>query len=240
MKRTLVSLAVAASCLALLPHRALAQSKGADLSGVVRDSTGAAMARVTVTVRHLATNHTRQAVSDDHGRYAFRELEVGSHEVTAESAGFRPARLLADLSIGQNAEANIVLAPGTMAESVEVTATQPGLGVETRSSTYGTLVTQKQIETLPLNGRDFSQLILLQPGTAQARSDQGDILTGKGAKISVHGARTSQNAYMLDGTDILDALGRNAASAQGLVLLIVGVLLAAVQFGVIERRVHYR
>jgi hypothetical protein len=78
-------------------------------------------------------------------------------------------------------------------------------------------VRREQIENLPLNGRDFSQLILLQPGTVQARSDVGDILSGKGAKISVHGARTTENAYMLDGTDILDALGRNAASAQGLV-----------------------
>jgi hypothetical protein len=122
-----------------------------------------------------------------------------------------------DLSIGQNAEADIVLFPGALAESVEVSSSPPGLAVETRSSTYGQLVSRTQIESLPLNGRDFSQLILLQPGTVQARSDQGDILTGKGAKVSVHGARTSQNAYMLDGTDILDALGRNAASAQGLV-----------------------
>ena len=106
---------------------------------------------------------------------------------------------------------------GARSEKVEVSAAPPGLAVETRSSTYGQLVSREQIESLPLNGRDFSQLILLQPGAVQARSDQGDILTGKGAKISVHGARTSQNAYMLDGTDILDALGRNAASAQGLV-----------------------
>src|SRR5438477_310536 len=93
----------------------------------------------------------------------------------------------------------------------------PGVAIETRSSTFGQLVSRQQIENLPLNGRDFSQLILLQPGTAQARSDVGDILTGKGAKVSVHGARTGQNAYMLDGTDILDALGRSAGSAQGIV-----------------------
>jgi outer membrane receptor protein involved in Fe transport len=218
MKRaSTVFLAVALALALTIPRAARAQVTGADLSGVVRDSSGAVMARVNVTVRHLATNRSRQVATDDHGRFAFPELEVGRHEVTADSSGFRTVRLLVDLSIGQDAEANIVLAPGTVAETVDVTSSAPGLGVETRSSTYGTLVTQKQIETLPLNGRDFSQLILLQPGTAQARSDQGDILTGKGAKISVHGARTSQNAYMLDGTDILDALGRNAASAQGLV-----------------------
>ncbi len=211
----LLALAFAWLLLPLAPG--FGQSKGADLSGVVRDSSGAVVSRAPVTVRHLATNHTRQTPTDDRGRYAFPELEVGRHEVTVESAGFRPSRLLVDLSIGQNAEADIVLFPGARSEKVEVSAAPPGLAVETRSSTYGQLVSREQIESLPLNGRDFSQLILLQPGAVQARSDQGDILTGKGAKISVHGARTSQNAYMLDGTDILDALGRNAASAQGLV-----------------------
>src|SRR5712691_271677 len=211
----LLVLALAWLVLPLAPG--FGQSKGADLSGVVRDSSGAVVSRAPVTVRHLATNHTRQTPTDDRGRYAFPELEVGRHEVTVESAGFRPSRLLVDLSIGQNAEADIVLFPGARSEKVEVSAAPPGLAVETRSSTYGQLVSREQIESLPLNGRDFSQLILLQPGAVQARSDQGDILTGKGAKISVHGARTSKNAYMLDGTDILDALGRNAASAQGLV-----------------------
>lgn len=101
-----------------------------------------------------------------------------------------------------------------------MTAGAPGAGVETRSSAFGQLVSRAQIENLPLNGRDFSQLILLQPGTAQGRSDVGDVLTGKGSKVSVHGARTAQNAYMLDGTDILDALGRSAGSAQGQNLLL--------------------
>src|SRR5262249_19547122 len=111
----------------------------------------------------------------------------------------------------------LTLQVGAVAESVSVVAGAPSLSVETRSSAFGQLVSRTQIENLPLNGRDFSQLILLQPGTAAARSDVGDILTGKGSKLSVHGARTSQNAYMLDGTDILDALGRSAGSAQGIV-----------------------
>lgn len=213
-RRVQWSLAVSAGLMLATP--AFAQSKGADLSGVVRDSSGAVVPRATVTARFLATNHARQAHSDQRGRYAFPELEVGRHEVRAESQGFRPARFVVDLSIGRNAELEITLAPGALSESVDVTA-EAALGVETRSSSYGQLVTRGQIDNLPLNGRDFSQLILLQPGAVQARSDLGDILTGKGQKISVNGARTSQNAYMLDGTDILDALGRGAASAQGLV-----------------------
>jgi outer membrane receptor protein involved in Fe transport len=217
MTRSLaVSFAALVSAALAATPAVYAQSKGADLSGVVRDSSGAVLPHATVSDRHLATNHARQTQTDERGRYAFLNLDIGSHELAVEYQGFRPARMTVELSIGQSAEANITLTPGGMSETVEVSAAQ-GLGVETRSSTFGTLVRREQIENLPLNGRDFSQLILLQPGAVQARSDVGDILSGKGAKISVHGARTTENAYMLDGTDILDALGRNAASAQGLV-----------------------
>jgi hypothetical protein len=78
MKRILASPAVLfLACLLFRGAPAAAQSKGADLSGAVRDSSGAVMARVTVTARALATNHARQASTDDHGRYAFPGLEVG-------------------------------------------------------------------------------------------------------------------------------------------------------------------
>lgn len=196
---------------------ARAQSMNATLSGVVRDSSNAVLPGVAVAARHLGTNQTRETVSDAQGRYTFPDLAIGRQEITAALQGFQTSKAEVELSVGQNAGYDIVLAIGTVAETVQVSAGLRPLTVETRSSTYGTLVTRSQIESQPLNGRDFSQLILLQPGAVQARSDQGDILTGKGAKISVHGARTTQNAYLLDGTDILDALGRSAASAQGLV-----------------------
>lgn len=208
-----VALIVAVLVAAGLPLAA--QSLNANLAGVVRDSSGGVLPGVTVTARHLGTNQTREAVTDDRGRYAFPDLAIGAQEITATVQGFQTSRTNVQLSVGQNAELDIVLALGTVSESILVSAS--AIGVETRSSTFGTLVTRAQIENQPLNGRDFSQLILLQPGAVQARSDNGDVLTGKGAKISVHGARTNQNAYLLDGTDILDALGRTAASAQGLV-----------------------
>ena len=194
---------------------ALAQNRSASVSGIVRDSTGAILPGVTVTVRTVATNQARQTVTDDHGRYAFPNQDIGQNELTVALIGFQPARVSVELTVGQNAQLDFTLQPGSVSENVRVSAQMQA--VETRSSTFGQLVSQRQIESLPLNGRDFSQLILLQPGTTQARSDVGDILTGKGSKVSVHGARTAQNAYMLDGTDILDALGRSAGSAQGLV-----------------------
>jgi len=196
---------------------AVAQNRSASVSGIVKDGTGAVLPGVTVTVHVVATNQSRRTVTDERGRYAFPSQDIGQNEITAELTGFRPARLTVELTVGQNAQIDVTLQLETLAETVTVTGGAPGVAIEARSSTFGQLVSRQQIETLPLNGRDFSQLILLQPGTAQARSDVGDILTGKGAKVSVHGARTGQNAYMLDGTDILDALGRSAGSAQGMV-----------------------
>src|SRR5262249_25383928 len=156
-----------------------AQGSGASLSGVIKDTAGAPIPGAAVIVRNPGTSQTREAVSDEQGRYAFLSLDLGQHEVTAQKHGFKPARVAVELSIGQQAEADITLAPGEVTEVVEV---RDGgqLALETRSSIFGQLVTRGQIENLPLNGRDFSQLILLQPGTTQARSDQGDILSGKG------------------------------------------------------------
>ena len=196
---------------------AAGQNRNATVSGIVKDGTGGVLPGASITVRAVATNQSRRTTTDDRGRYAFPNQDIGQNEITAELSGFRPARLMVELSVGQNAQIDLTMQLEALAESVIVTAGAPGISIDTRSSTFGQLVTRQQIESLPLNGRDFSQLILLQPGTAQARSDVGDILTGKGSKVSVHGARTAQNAYMLDGTDILDALGRSAGSAQGIV-----------------------
>ncbi|MDQ2920237.1 MAG: TonB-dependent receptor, partial [Acidobacteriota bacterium] len=194
----------------------MAQS-GANLSGVVKDQNGALVPGASVTARNVATNQTRESQTDDQGRYALPSLSIGKYEVTVTSGGFKRTETTVELTVGQEAELNLAVTPGGISETVNVESGGQQLAADTVSSTLGQLVSRRQVENLPLNGRDFSQLVLLQPGTVQALSDQGDILSGKGAKISVHGARTSENAYLLDGTDILDALGRNAAGAQGVV-----------------------
>ncbi|PWT81257.1 MAG: hypothetical protein C5B44_04080, partial [Acidobacteria bacterium] len=195
---------------------ALAQS-AANLSGVVKDSNGAVIASVTVTARNLATGQTRETQSGEQGRYAFPNLSIGNYEVLAGYTGFKRSRATVELTVGQEAELDITLYPGGVSETVDVETDLQQLTPDTLTSTLGQLVGRRQVENLPLNGRDFSQLVLLQPGTVKSLSDQGDILSGKGAKISVHGARTTENSYLLDGTDILDALGRNASGSHGLV-----------------------
>src|SRR3989440_6529635 len=189
----------------------------ANLSGVVKDPNGALVAGVTINARNVATGQTRDAESNDQGRYTFPNLTIGRYEVVASHAGFKKTITTVDLTVGQEAELSFALEPGGITESVIVEAQPQQLSIDTETSTYGQLVSRRQVDNLPINGRDYTQLVLLQPGVTQARSDTQDILTGKGPKISVHGARTTANSYMLDGTDIIDALGRTASGANGVV-----------------------
>src|SRR5437899_2395106 len=98
----------------------------------------------------------RTSVTDDHGRYAFPGQDIGRHELVAELPGFQAAHLPVELSVGQSVQLDLTLRPGAVSESVTVSA-GGAIVVDTRSSTFGQLVSHGQIENLPLNGRDFSQ-----------------------------------------------------------------------------------
>src|SRR5712692_9163029 len=189
----------------------------ANLSGVVRDPNGAVVAAVSINARNLATAQTRETQTNDQGRYAFPNLSIGRYEVLASHTGFKKTQATVELTVGQEAVLDLAMEPGGISETVIIEGTPQQLTLDTETSTYGQLVSRRQVENLPINGRDYTQLVLLQPGVTQARTDQGDILSGKGAKVSVHGARTTGNSYMLDGTDIIDALGRTASGANGVV-----------------------
>lgn len=219
MRKIFIQITVASvfALILLIMSPAASAQVSADLAGTTKDSSGAIVPNVTVTARNIATNLTRDTQSDGSGRYAFPNLPIGKYEITASYKGFQTTKLTTELTIGQQAELDITLNAAGVSENVVVDAGEQQLTADTETSTVGQLVTRRQVENLPINGRDYTQLVLLQPGVTQARSDQGDILSGKGAKVSVHGARTSENIYMLDGTDIVDALGRTASGANGVV-----------------------
>src|SRR2546426_3793571 len=219
MRKTLDRiLIVAVFTFSMLATCQLAMAQGvANLSGVIKDPNGAVVTGVTIDARNVATGQARDTQSNDQGRYVFPNLAIGNYEVIASHAGFKKTKTTIELTVGQEAELNFGLEPGGVTETVLIEAQSQQLAVETETSTYGQLVSRRQVENLPINGRDYTQLVLLQPGVTQARTDQGDILSGKGAKVSVHGARTTANSYMLDGRDIIDALGRTASGANGVV-----------------------
>jgi Carboxypeptidase regulatory-like domain/TonB dependent receptor len=173
---------------ALLPLRALAQE--ATVTGVVTDGTGGALPGVTVTALHEATGNTFVTVTDVAGIYRL-PLRVGTYRLTATLSGFASlTRQGIDLLVGQQSTVNLQLKPAALVEAITVTADAPL--IERTRSTVGSNVDPKQMQELPLNGRNFVDLTMLAPGSRQNAS--GDELGALGVfQVNVDGLRVTQN-----------------------------------------------
>ena len=181
------------------------------------DSTGGVLPGVDVTITHLDTNSVRMGLTDDTGRYRVPQLALGAYEVRAELTGFQTAvRQGLNLNLGQEAVVNLTLSVGSITEQVIVTGAAPL--VETTSSEVSGLVDDRQIRDLPLNGRSFTELAVLQPGVVTARAAGRSLIVGMGQKISVNGSRANATGFILDGTDINDSMGQAPGSVSGVVL----------------------
>jgi hypothetical protein len=201
-------------CAMALPCAVRAQVTTATLLGTVGDQTGAALPGATVTIRDQETGRVRTLASDHQGRYQAPALEPGTYELKVELSGFQTSvRRDLRLSVGQTAVVNVALGVGGVQEQVVVTETAPL--VETTRSGVSGLVDEKQIRDLPLNGRDFTQLTLLQPGIISVPTAGRSLDRGMGTQISVAGARPNQVSYVLDGTDINDQGNQSPGSAAG-------------------------
>ena len=191
-----------------------AQGTTGSISGFVTDDTGGALPGATVTVRHIDTDQKRVMVTDGGGRYRAQQLAPGRYEVTVELQGFRTARVTdLTLTVGQDAGVNMQLKVGGLDEQVVVTG-ESAL-VNMRQSSVAALVDEKQIRELPLNGRDFSQLTLLQPGVTASPSTQQQVDRGMGTQVSIAGARPNQVSYQIDGTDANTQGNGSPGSAAG-------------------------
>src|SRR5437762_7580189 len=202
--------------IAMLAPAALGSAQGTtgSISGFVTDDTGGALPGTTVTVRHVETDQKRVVVTDGAGRYRAQQLAPGKYEVTVELQGFRTARVTdIQLTVGQDASANLQLEVGGLDE--QVTVTGEAALVNMRQSSVAALVDEKQIRELPLNGRDFSQLTLLQPGVIASPSTQQQVDRGMGTQVSIAGARPNQISYQLDGTDANTQGNGSPGSAAG-------------------------
>lgn len=189
-----------------------AQVTTGTISGTAKDEQGGILPGVAITVKHVDTGMTRTAVTDQEGRYVVPNLPLGDYEVQAELGGFQTAiRSGLKLTVGREAVVDFTLKLGEMTEKIVVTGEAP-LVDTTSSALYG-LVDDKEIRDLPLNGRSFDQLALLQPGVVQARQGSKSITTGFGLAFSVSGARPNQSSYLLDGTDINNLLDQPGSMA---------------------------
>jgi hypothetical protein len=175
------------------------------IAGTVQDTSAAVMQGVIVTIT-TATGTSQTAVADEKGEYTVTGLPPGSYTVSVTLQGFKDFRAAAVLvTAGQTARVNITLQPSSVTEKVNVegnTVTQ----VEQQSSQISGTVTSKELTSLMLNGRNFTQLIALTPGVSN-QTGQDEALVGvKGSvKYSVNGGRVEYNSYEVDGGDILNA-----------------------------------
>ena len=190
------SYAVLVFCLA--PFGLLAQSELATLSGVVADPSGAVLAGVMVTATNEATNISATGRSNDDGRYLVPSLRPGVYTISASLQGFKKyVQSGVTLQVNQAARLDIALAIGDVTEQVAVTAEAPLL--ETESAARGSVIDQRKIVELPLNGRDYNQLATLSPGVLLP-TPRLQTIEFKGA-FNVNGNRAFQNAFQLDGVD---------------------------------------
>src|SRR5579862_871556 len=154
---------VAIACATSANFIALGQTTTATLLGVVRDNSGAVIGQADVAAENVAMSFSRATVADENGEYLITNLPVGEYTLTVTKPGFsRYVQRGITLVVDQNARVDVVLAVGSVTESVTVTA--ESTGVETRSATVGELVDRTRIQELPLNGRNAMALALVVPG----------------------------------------------------------------------------
>ena len=148
----------------------VAQTSTATILGTVKDTSGALIPGVSITVKHTESGLTRNVVSGERGGYNVPLLPVGAYEITITMPGFKQAvRSGINLVVGQEAVVDLTLEVGANTEQVTVTEEAPLVNTTT-SSTSG-VITEQQVKELPLNGRSFDQLIALNAGVSNATSN---------------------------------------------------------------------
>src|ERR1700677_983118 len=178
--------------------------------GSVTDPSGAVVAGATVKVRNLATGLERATATSADGSYNVPELPIGTYSVTITQTGFKTfvaTTVAVDVATERRVDAS--LKTGAVATRVEVSAEELPL-VETTSNTLGGVINSETVENMPVNGRDYTKLIYLNPGVAGS-PDQISDSPGSYGEFSMNGARGLSNNYMLDGTDMNDGYRNDPA-----------------------------
>ncbi|MCX6593370.1 MAG: carboxypeptidase regulatory-like domain-containing protein [Acidobacteria bacterium] len=179
---------------------AFAQGERCTVTGSVTDSSGAVIPGANISIRNIQTNITSKASANAAGLYYVPALAPGQYEVTADSAGFRPARVSGlTLTVGLTATINLTLEVGTVTEAVEVKATQVQL--EAQTSGLGKVVEARRVVELPILGRNPLALAATAAGvlpTSGQRPTGGDIV-GVSTTAQINGGLAQQNGVLIDG-----------------------------------------
>jgi len=166
--------------------------------GTISDSSGGAVAKAKITITNTATNISQVAESTEDGNYTMPYLRPGTYRITVEATGFQKVVVQEiNLAVDQNARVDAVMKAGTISETVTVNAS--AVALDTDTSAVSQTISNKQVDNLPLQDRNFTQFLLLGGGAVETTGEQGSMRVGKGNAISINGARPTSNNYTLDG-----------------------------------------
>ncbi|MEJ7625031.1 MAG: TonB-dependent receptor [Pyrinomonadaceae bacterium] len=175
----------------------------ATISGTITDANGAVVAGAAVKIVSLQDNSERTATASDEGVFTVPQLKAGVYKITATQSGFRTAQVeRLEIGVGQNRTLDIVMQTGEVSAIVDITADDASpAGLEASSNRLGTNISAREVEDLPVNGRNYSQLYLNAPGATNTG-------TGNFGDLRFNGRANQQNQTKLDGiesTAIFDA-----------------------------------
>jgi hypothetical protein len=199
------------SCLFLLIFAGLTMAQqnvtSATLSGRIEDSRGAVISGASVTATHLETNQRLTTTSDHEGRYRFPYLRIGDYELAIDAQGFSTITKQLTLSVGQSLDMPVRLEVAGLSEQVNVGGTDVPI-VETVRTQITETIKPREINDLPLNGRNYLDLALLVPGVSPTntgsnqRFAETSAVPGQG--ISIAGQRNLYNSFIVDGVSAND------------------------------------
>jgi len=202
MKRIVIGLWIALLFFVLTSSTIWAQAT-AQISGAVRDQTGAVLAGVEITATQTETGVTRMTVTNETGAYVLSNLAVGPYRLEAALPGFRTfVQTGIVLQVNASSVINLALEVGQVTEQIEVQA--DAALVETRTSSVGLVIESQRISELPLNGRNVGDLITLAGAAVQTGIVTGRLFSG--AQIAIGGGVPTGTDYSLDGANHINFL----------------------------------
>ncbi|MCX6625004.1 MAG: TonB-dependent receptor, partial [Acidobacteria bacterium] len=177
------------------------------IAGQVTDATGAAIPGAQVRVKNEKTGEARTATANESGQYFVNNLAPASYAVTSESTGLGPAQLSVTVSAGQERLLNITLEPAAVSQTINIESGELGQ-IDTSSARVGANVNEREVGTLPLNGRQLSQLYLMAPGAVTAGGGSYD-------NIRFSGRANQENAIRVDGVDFSSVIDASPGNLNG-------------------------
>src|SRR5882762_8372488 len=195
-----VSLSLVASLVLCLCSAApiRAQVDAGTILGTVSDASGGTVHGATVTLTNEGTNAALSTTTGSDGTYKFTPVKIGTYKLTATIQGFSTVtQRNVTVSVGQDVVVDFTLKPGSVSETVEVASSLPVL--ETQDASVGQVIDSRNVDSLPLNGRNFTFLAQLSAGVNTPQADtRGNAASGA---FAANGNRPAQNNYLLDGID---------------------------------------